>query len=89
MFEESQFSSRKVRISREVAKAQLFDLLVESVLRYPNHSRPKSENGYQSHSKQQSYPDTHLTRTITLVRFDSIVSIVNYILGPRRVNLHV
>ena len=47
MSDESQLSSSKMGISRRVAKARLFDLRVERVLRYLNHRHPKSDNGHQ------------------------------------------
>ena len=89
MSEESQLSSSKMGISRKVAKVQLFDLWVESHLRYPNHRHPESDNGHQTRPKQQSHSDTHLTRIMTFVKFDIAISIVNKLLGLRRVNLHV
>ena len=86
---ESQLSSSKVGISREVAVAPLFDLRVESVLHYPNHCHPESDNGHQIRPKQHSHPDAHLITMMTFVRFNTTIFIVKYLLGPRRVNLHV
>ena len=77
MSEESQLSSSKTGIAQKVAKTQLFDPWVESVLRYPNHCHPKSDDGHQTRPEQQSHPSTHLIRIVTFLRFDITISIVN------------